>query len=144
MREYYGSDKKKREESKKKKREEKRLKKLSRKSGASPEAGMDIPLPEFPADKIWALVSMPIDQASGIIHKTLTHLSKEPLYGSILQSILRRRVSEIDFINGEVTVVARSMGTTAPLNRKVVDLVHEVEREGRFFSIAEIKKEFEL
>ena len=50
MREYYGSDKKKREESKKKKREEKRLKKLNRKSGASPEAGMDIPLPEFPAE----------------------------------------------------------------------------------------------
>ena len=50
MREYYGSDKKKREESKKKKREEKRLKKLQRKSGAAPEAGMDMPPPEFPAE----------------------------------------------------------------------------------------------
>ena len=32
---------------------------------------------------------MPIDQAAGIINKTLTALSKEPLYGSILQSIMR-------------------------------------------------------
>ena len=45
---------------------------------------------------------MPVEQAAGIMNKTLTTLSKEPLYGSILQSILRRRASEIDFINGYV------------------------------------------
>ena len=50
MREYYGSDKKKREESKKKKREEKQLRKLNRKSGASPEAGMEILPPDLPAE----------------------------------------------------------------------------------------------
>ena len=50
MREYYGSDKKKREEGKKKKREEKRLKKLNRKSGTSPEVGMDTPPMDLPAE----------------------------------------------------------------------------------------------
>ena len=39
MREYYGSDKKKREESKRKKREEKRNKRLNKKSETATEAG---------------------------------------------------------------------------------------------------------
>ena len=49
MREYYGSDKKKREESKKKKREEKRLKKLQRKSEGFSEA-IPTPPPDLPAE----------------------------------------------------------------------------------------------
>ena len=38
MREYYGSDKKKREEAKRKKREEKRIKRLNKKAENSPSA----------------------------------------------------------------------------------------------------------
>ena len=85
---------------------------------------------------------MPLEQAAGIMHKTLTGLSQEPLYGSILQSILRGKVSEIDFINGEVVAVASAMRQDAPLNRKVVRMVHEVEENGKFFSIDDLKREF--
>ena len=60
-----------------------------------------VSLPDFPKERIEGLVQMPIDQAAGIINKTLTSLSKEPLYGSILQSIMRGKTSEIDFINGD-------------------------------------------
>lgn len=101
-------------------------------------------LPQFPVDRILGLSAMPIDQAAGIINKTLTTLSKEPLYGSILQSIMRKKPSEIDFINGEVTHLAKSIGLESPLNRKVVNLVHKVEQEGKFFSSQEVKKEFAL
>ncbi len=103
-----------------------------------------VSLPQFPVDRIVGLCSMPIEQAAGIINKTLPNLSKEPLYGSILQSIMRKKTSEIDFINGEVTHLANNMRIPSPLNRKVVDLVHRVEREERFFSPEEIKKEFAL
>lgn len=103
-----------------------------------------VSLPQFPVDRIRGLVAMPIEQAAGIMNKTLTGLSKEPLYGSILQSIMRGKTSEIDFINGEVTHLAKSIGTSAPLNRKVVDMVHQVERIGKFFTIQEVKKEFSL
>ena len=87
---------------------------------------------------------MPIEPAAAIINKTLTGLSKEPLYGSILQSILRGKASEIDFINGEVTLIADNLHEPAPLNKKVVALVHRVEEEKRFFSTEEIKREFKL
>ncbi len=47
MREYYGSDKKKREEAKRKKREEKRNKRLNKKSQISPETET-VPPPDLP------------------------------------------------------------------------------------------------
>src|SRR3989338_5010097 len=100
-----------------------------------------VSLPNFPVEKIKGLAVMPIEQAAGIMNKTLTGLSKEPLYGSILQSIMRKKDSEIDFINGEVVLLAGNTGMKAPLNRKVVDLVHRVEREGKFLTAEEIKKE---
>ncbi len=103
-----------------------------------------VSLPNFPVEKIMGLVSMPIEQAAGIINKTLTSLSKEPLYGSILQSILRNKSSEIDFINGEIVLIADNLHEPAPLNKKVIALVHRVEEEKRFFSPEEIKREFKL
>ena len=109
------------------------------------EAGIELlSLPNFPVERIQSLSTMPEIQAADVIHQTLTSLSKMPLDGSILQSIKRGKASEIDFINGEVTIVARSLGTTAPLNCRIVELVHQVERTGRFFSPEEIKKEFSL
>jgi 2-dehydropantoate 2-reductase len=101
-------------------------------------------LPGFPEERISGLVSAPIDQAAGIIKRTLTGLSQEPLYGSILQSILRGKRSEIDFINGEVVRIAAGRHARAPLNEKVVDMVHQVERTGRFFGADEVKRAFDL
>lgn len=101
-------------------------------------------LPDFPKDRIYGMVSMPEEQAAGIIHKTLTGLSKEPLYGSILQSIMRKKLSEIDFINGEVVALAKGMQQEASLNEKIVDLVHEVERTGKYLTLEKIKEEFGL
>jgi len=101
-------------------------------------------LPGFPEERISALVSLPIDQAAGILSKTLTGLSQEPLYGSILQSILRGKSSEIDFINGEIVQIADRSGATAPLNRRVVDMVHEVEKKSRFLSVDDVKQAFAL
>lgn len=108
-------------------------------------AGIDLAsLPEFSIERIYGLAQMPQDQAAGIMHQTLTNLSKEPVYGSILQSILRSKRSEIDFINGEVVVLAKQIGAKAILNQKIVDLVHRVEETGAFFHSQDIKREFQL
>lgn len=101
-----------------------------------------ISLPDFPKERTLGLASMPIEQAAAVINKVLTGLSKEPLYGSILQSILRGKTSEIDFINGEVVQLASHFRTAAPLNERMVEMVHEVERSGRFFEKEEIKRAF--
>lgn len=108
---------------------------IVQKSGVHP-----VSLPQFPAERIYGLVNMPLDQAAGIINKTLTGLSKEPLYGSILQSIMRGRASEIDYINGEVVRMAR---LSAPLNAKMVEMVHQVEERKKYFTVEEIKENFD-
>ena len=56
------------------------------------------------------------------------------MYGSILQSIMRGKLSEIDYINGEFVRLANENNMPAPLNKILVDMVHKVEKNGRFFS----------
>ena len=65
-------------------------------------------------------------------------LSKEPLYGSILQSIKRGKSSEIDYINGEFIYLAKINKASAPLNEKLVEMVHVVERTKKFFTKREL------
>ena len=101
-----------------------------------------VSLPDFPQERTLGLAAMPVDQGAAVINKVLTNLSKEPLYGSILQSIMRGKPSEIDFINGEVVQLASHFRMGSPLNSRVVDMVHEVERTGRFFEKDEIKRAF--
>jgi 2-dehydropantoate 2-reductase len=103
-----------------------------------------VSLPNFPAERIYGMADMPLEQAAGIINKTLTGLSKEPLYGSILQSLMRARASEIDYINGEVARLADQWEMEAPLNQKVVDMVHQVERRKKYFTVDDVKKAFHL
>jgi 2-dehydropantoate 2-reductase len=61
-----------------------------------------------------------------------------PNPGSTLQSIRRGQPTEIDFLNGAVVAAARAHGLEAPVHAAIVDLVHEVERTGRFLSPAEV------
>lgn len=61
-----------------------------------------------------------------------------PVLGSTLQSLLRGRPTEIDSLNGEVVRLGREVGLPTPLNERVTDLVHEVERTGTFLSAEEL------
>ena len=55
-----------------------------------------------------------------------------PNPGSTLQSIRRGRPSEIDHLSGAVVAEGARVGVDTPINRRIVDLVHEVEAGGRF------------
>ena len=61
-----------------------------------------------------------------------------PNPGSTLQSIRRGQLTEIDFLNGAVVAAAAQRGLTVPVNARIVELVHEVERTGRFVTPAEV------
>lgn len=93
-----------------------------------------VSLPGFPAENITKLTSLPIELAAQAFSQRMSSLSKEPLYGSILQSIMRGKLSEIDYINGEFVRLAQENNLDAPLNKVLVEMVHEVEKNGRFFS----------
>jgi len=51
---------------------------------------------------------------------------------SMWEDLERKRHTEVDFLNGEIVRLAKSIGQAAPINARVVELVHEVEarREG--------------
>jgi len=101
-------------------------------------------LPTFPLVRLEGLVSMDIEQASGTFSKTMASLSKEPLYGSILQSIKSGKPTEIDYINGEIVRIASENNLKAPLNSKIAELVHRVEESKKFFKKGELLKEMEI
>lgn len=93
-----------------------------------------VSLPDFPLERLQGLAAMPLDEAAGIFSGIMKQLSKEPLYGSVLQSIRRGKPSEIDFLNGEFVALSERRDIQAPLNRKLVEMVHQVEKTGSFFS----------
>ena len=98
-------------------------------------------LPDFPVDRLRGLTAMPIAEAGKIYSQIMTGLSKEPLYGSILQSIKRGRPSEIDYLNGEIVRLGEGLAVPTPLNKMMVALVHRVENTGEFLKPKDILRE---
>ncbi len=91
-------------------------------------------MPHFPVENVTKLCAIPLDEAARVFSGLMGKLSREPLYGSILQSIKRGRASEIEYINGEFVRLAQAHGKEAPLNAKLVAMVHEVEKREQFLS----------
>ena len=65
-------------------------------------------------------------------------IGKTPNPGSTLQSIKRGQATEIDYLNGAVVRAAQAIGQEASVNAALVELVHEVEARGEFFTPAEV------
>lgn len=104
--------------------------------------GIDLAsLPDFPLERLTKLLDMPEEEAAGAFSGIMANLSKEPLYGSILQSIKRHRPSEIDYINGEFVRLAKCNNLKAPLNERLVEMVHEVEKTQMFIPAEELISE---
>lgn len=92
-----------------------------------------VSLPGFPVENLTKFTAMSNAEAAQVFSQMMKNLSKEPLYGSILQSIMRGRLSEIDYINGEFVRLAEEHHLRAPLNETLVGMVHEVEKNGMFY-----------
>jgi 2-dehydropantoate 2-reductase len=65
------------------------------------------------------------------------------MFGSTLQSLRRGRPTEIDYLNGEVVALGRRVDVPTPVNIAIVELVHQVERTGRFLPTDEIRRVIE-
>ncbi|MBD3264556.1 MAG: hypothetical protein GF375_05605 [Candidatus Omnitrophica bacterium] len=97
------------------------------------ESGIElVSLPAYPRERIEKLVGLETVKAAEIFSGVMTSLSKQPLYGSIFQSIKRKKKSEIDYINGQIVKLASEHNLDAPLNRRIVELIHAIEA-GRDF-----------
>ncbi len=102
-----------------------------------------INMPDFDVGKFKGLTQMPLEQAAPIFSGIMRNLSKEPLYGSILQSIQRGRPTEIDFINGEIANQATFNNKSAILNNRVTKLVHNVEATKQFLTFQQVAEAIE-
>jgi 2-dehydropantoate 2-reductase len=70
------------------------------------------------------------EAASAALAELMSHLAATK--ASMLQDLERGAATEVDVINGGVAATARRLGVTAPLNSRVVEIVHAFERgEGR-------------
>ncbi|MDP2941788.1 MAG: 2-dehydropantoate 2-reductase [Candidatus Omnitrophota bacterium] len=98
-------------------------------------------LPDFPLERLEKLAGLPLAEAAKIYSGIMANLSKEPLYGSIYQSIKRGRPSEIDYINGEFVNLAKESRASAALNAKLTEMVHQVEGKKGFFTKDELINE---
>lgn len=59
-------------------------------------------------------------------------LAIDPLArSSMWEDLEAGRTTEVDYLNGEVVALARKHGRQAPVNQRLVDLVHEAEEGGR-------------
>jgi 2-dehydropantoate 2-reductase len=68
-------------------------------------------------------------QAASALAALLARLG--PTKASMLQDLERGSPTEVDVINGAVGARADALGLPAPLNKRVVELVHECERGAR-------------
>jgi 2-dehydropantoate 2-reductase len=50
---------------------------------------------------------------------------------SMWEDLSRRRKTEVEHLNGEIVRLAASIGQRAPLNEKIVELIHRAEKEDR-------------
>jgi 2-dehydropantoate 2-reductase len=100
-------------------------------------------LPEVSVGLTRLINWMPLGIAGRIAAAKLRRMTTTwPLWGSTLQSIQRGRPTEIDHLNGEIVELGKRYGEATPLNTKIVELVHQVERTGQFLSVKEIFQAF--
>ena len=101
------------------------------------------PLPGVPVGTVRLMTRLPWPLAARLFASRAGRLGQGfPVLGSTLQSLRRGRPTEIDFLNGEIVDRGRQLGIPTPRNEKAVQLVHEVERTGRFFSPASLRAAF--
>jgi 2-dehydropantoate 2-reductase len=98
-------------------------------------------LPEVTVGLTRLINWMPLGIAGRIAAAKVRRLTTVwPLWGSTLQSIQRGRPTEIDYLNGEIVELGERYGEVTPLNGRIVELIHQVERTGQFLSVEEIQR----
>lgn len=88
--------------------------------------------------KLALFTLLPPRLAANLPRRMIHRMGTVPNPGSTLQSIRRGQRTEIDYLNGAIVGAAEKLGLHAPINAALVELVHEVEESGRFFSTAEV------
>jgi 2-dehydropantoate 2-reductase len=99
-------------------------------------------LPDTPVALIRLIAWLPTRLAAAVAAAKARRMeARWPLLGSTLQSLKRKRPTEIDYLNGEVVRLGRELGVPTPLNAALVEMVHRIERSGRFLTLEAMASE---
>lgn len=99
-------------------------------------------LPGSPVLALKTIIKSPLPIASTILGSMARSKKSADTIPSMLQSILRGKPTEIDYLNGEIVKLGQKMGIPTPYNTKVVELVRGVERTRKFYLPDELKEIF--
>ena len=98
-------------------------------------------LPEVSVDIFRLVGLLPVPLAGLLVAARARRVQGQwPLLGSTLQSLLRGRPTEIEYLNGEIVRLAATLHRPAPLNAMLIELVHEAERTKRFLTLDEVER----
>jgi 2-dehydropantoate 2-reductase len=98
-------------------------------------------LPDVSVTLIRLLGRLPVRLAARLAAaKVRRTVSTLPVLGSTLQSLRRHRSTEIDYLNGEIVRLGTEVGVQTPLNAMMVEMVHRVEKQGRFLGVNAIRE----
>jgi 2-dehydropantoate 2-reductase len=92
------------------------------------------PLQNLDDRTLGRMIRMPLPFAELVPRKMAARMGDVPNPASTLQSIRRGVRTEIDHLAGAVVDAARDTDVAVPVNAAMVELVHEVERTGRFLT----------
>jgi 2-dehydropantoate 2-reductase len=105
-------------------------------AGIRPAQLLAIPMHRFPA-----VLRLPDFLFRRLASKVL---AVDPLARtSMWEDLEAGRPTEIDYLNGEVVRLARSVGRTAPVNERLVDLIHAAETDRRSWSGPDLLRELQ-
>lgn len=98
-----------------------------------------VSLPNLPISAFRTTIRSPLPIASLVLGLTMGGTNTVT---STLQSIRKGKPTEINYLNGEIMKQGRKINLATPYNAKVVELVHNVERTGQFYSPSQIETLF--
>jgi 2-dehydropantoate 2-reductase len=83
--------------------------------------------------RLLGLLNLPLlGKLTGAIIRAI--FRKKPIRFSLQGDLQAGKKTEVDFINGQIVRLAQEHGIPAPLNRRIVEMVHELEERGGFFT----------
>lgn len=97
-------------------------------------------LPDAPTALIKLLGFIPAGLAGRLLAGNVRRIeTQQPIFGSTHQSLQRGRVTEIEYLNGEIVRTGKQLNVDTPYNESIVDLVHQVERTGEFLTVDAVR-----
>lgn len=96
-------------------------------------------LPGVPIGVFKAIIQSPLPVSA----RLLQYISRNSTtVSSTLQSLKRGRTTEIEYLNGEIVSLGKTMHIETPYNSAVVKCIHDIERTGEFYSFDQINQLF--